>query len=75
MSLDKRNIQSLTIAGAAVSATVAAYLYKTYTEEIPQGIHYKGGNTFLNLHNLLSNVYRLHDFQYDQFQETDSLTL
>jgi fatty acid omega-hydroxylase len=80
MSIDSRTLQSVGAAGAATVAVLAALSLK-YNDrplfyEHPEGIPYQKGLPILgNLPKLLSNVHRLYDFQCDQFNKLDTLTM
>lgn len=74
MSIENKSL-SVGVTGFALSAVLATLVYKNKTEEQPQGIYIKEGNPVYNLSRLLSNVHRLHDFQYDSFEDAGTLTL
>jgi hypothetical protein len=80
MSFDNRTLQHIGAAGAATAAVLAALSIK-YNDrplfyEHPEGIPYMKGAPILgNLPKLMNNVYRLYDFQCDQFNELDTLTM
>ncbi|KAF1796237.1 cytochrome P450 [Mucor lusitanicus] len=80
MSLDNRTLQTVGMAGAAASAVMAALMVKYHDRplfyEHPKGIPYKGGLPILgNLPYLLGNIHRLYDFQLEQFEKVDALTM
>lgn len=78
--MDNRTLQTVGIAGAAASAMLAALTIK-YNDrplfyEHPEGITHRGGYPILgNLTHLLGNIYRIHDFQAERFEEMGALTM
>jgi len=79
MSLDNRTLQTVGMAGAA-AATIAALAVKYHDRplfyEHPKGIAHQGGLPILgNLTYLLGNIHRLYDFQLEQFEKVDALTM
>lgn len=80
MSIDSRTLQSIGTVGAATAAVLAAlalkYNDRPFLYEHPEGIPYLKGLPLLgNLPKLLSNIDRIYDFQSDQFNELDTLTM
>lgn len=80
MSLDNRTLQTVGMAGAAASAAIAALAVKYHDRplfyEHPKGIAHQGGLPILgNLTYLLGNIHRLYDFQLEQFEKVDALTM
>jgi hypothetical protein len=76
---DNNTLQTIGMASAAAS-TVVALLALKYNDrplfyEHIEGIPHKKGVPFLGgLSELLNNVYRIHDFQTEGFEQLDALT-
>lgn len=81
MSLSNNStIQNIGIAGAAVSAAVAILSLKyndrpLFYEHVKGIPHSKGYPILGNLTGLVSNIYRLHDYQLDTYESLDTLTM